>query len=144
MLTEALVKLQALDRNQPTSDPSKQPSVAESPNTPHQDAYRKIMAKPRVYAWMQLVPVLALVAIVWFWYTDHRLLSGGNGDDALVGAALLLIPVTYLLLPAFLLYDCYALWMTIRRREFGQTLAVALGMVCIVAAYVVVANPPKP
>jgi len=70
-------------------------------------------------------------------YKAHKLSAAGNGDAALLGDVLLFFPVAYLILPIFLLLDLYALWKTVRAKDYPQTGVVVGGLLLIVIAYLI-------
>jgi hypothetical protein len=66
-----------------------------------------------------------------FTITDHVLIKSGEGDGGLIGAVLLLIPITYLIMPAYTVFNLYALWKTTRARDYRQTRIILAGTLAI-------------
>lgn len=91
--------------------------------------------RARHYAILQLVPICTSLLIWGFVFYDHQFLKAGNGDDALLPLVIVLLPIYYLVLPGFLIFNVIALKRVLEEKAYFQSVIILVGILSIVATY---------
>jgi amino acid permease len=95
------------------------------------------------YAKLQVFPIIASIVVSSVLYYGYRLRQAGSSDDGLLPLVLFLLPLTYIVLPGFFIYNIYALRKTAQSRDYERLLTVIVGLAFIVMTYWIlsVTNP---
>jgi hypothetical protein len=96
----------------------------------------------KLYAVVQVIPLLSVLYLLWFLHQDQTVLALGQGDESLVGSALTANVVLPAVLGIMLITNLIVTPFVWRYRGVKQAIPMLIGSLVIVLYYVLLINNP--